>query len=417
MFEKKESKKQLVGGIDVAKEKHYACLDGNGEKPFAFSNNREGLRELLNQIRLSQKHLGLCEDDPVVIGLEPTGHYWKALGYALKQEKGIELKLVNPYHTKLSKELRDNSPLKSDPKDSRLVKDLTAEGKTLEEHLLEGPYANLRRYYGLWRYLSEKAQRIRNRLEALLNEHFPEYENCFVDLLGATSRKLLERYGFPWKIVEGRFCGLERLIVRESRGKCDEEKAKKIWDLAWDSLGHGEGKEAAELELKLLLKEFKGIEGEQEVVKSAMAKELKYCEESSYILSFPGVCTVTAAGFLGETGALSAYKSVESLEKLAGINLVECSSGNHLGQRKFSKRGRAELRHIVYMIAIVAIGKNLEFREIYQKKIASCPGKAKMKIVGSMMAKVLRVLFTLGKHHLNYDGKKICHPPVVGMAA
>ena len=219
MFEKKESKKKLVVGIDVAKEKHYACMDGNGGKPFAFSNNRAGLEGLMDQIRLSQKHLGFCEEDPVIVGLEPTGHYWKALGYALKREKGIELKLVNPYHTRLSKELRDNSPLKSDPKDSRLVKDLTCEGKTLGEHLLEGSYANLRRYYSMWRYLSKQVEGIGNRLEALLNEHFPEYEKCFVDLLGKTSRRILERYGFPWKMVEGRFCGLERLILKESRGK------------------------------------------------------------------------------------------------------------------------------------------------------------------------------------------------------
>lgn len=30
MFEKKESKKKLVVGIDIAKEKHYACMDVAG---------------------------------------------------------------------------------------------------------------------------------------------------------------------------------------------------------------------------------------------------------------------------------------------------------------------------------------------------------------------------------------------------
>lgn len=324
---------------------------------------------------------------------------------------------MNPYHTKLSKEFRDNSPLKSDPKDSRLVKDLTEEGKTLGEHLLEGAYANLRRCYLLWCYLRKQEQGIRNRLEALLNEYFPEYENCFSDILGQTSRKVLERYGFPWKMVGTRLGGLERLILRESRRKCSVEKAKKIWQLAENTLGHEEGKEAAELELKLLLKEFKRIEEEQESVRTAMEKELEECEESSYILSFPGVSTVTAAGFLGETGPLRVYANVESVEKLAGINLVECSSGKQQGQRSFSKRGRSGFRHILYMIAIVAISKNPEFKWIYQKKIENSPGKAKMKMVGSIMAKVLRVLFTLGKYRVHYDGKKICHGERISMAA
>lgn len=51
---------------------------GCGGKPFAFSNDRAGLEKLMSQIRLSQTNLGLSERDPVVIGLEPTGHYWKA---------------------------------------------------------------------------------------------------------------------------------------------------------------------------------------------------------------------------------------------------------------------------------------------------------------------------------------------------
>lgn len=47
----------------------------------------------------------------VVVGIEPTGHYWMNLAYFLDQY-GIPLVMVNPMHVKRSKELDDNLPTK-----------------------------------------------------------------------------------------------------------------------------------------------------------------------------------------------------------------------------------------------------------------------------------------------------------------
>jgi transposase len=54
--------------------------------------------------------------DNIIVGLEPTGHYWFNLGKFLRN-LGIRLVLVNPSHVKKTKELDDNSQTKNHLKD------------------------------------------------------------------------------------------------------------------------------------------------------------------------------------------------------------------------------------------------------------------------------------------------------------
>jgi transposase len=53
----------------------------------------------------------------VIVGIEPTGHYWMNLANFL-DHYGIPLVMVNPMHVKRSKELDDNLPTKNDKKDA-----------------------------------------------------------------------------------------------------------------------------------------------------------------------------------------------------------------------------------------------------------------------------------------------------------
>jgi transposase len=72
---------------------------------------------------LQQKH----RLKTVIIGMEPTGHYWWNLANWLAN-KGLNVVLVNPATTKRNKENRDNSPSKSDPKDALVIADVVCRG-------------------------------------------------------------------------------------------------------------------------------------------------------------------------------------------------------------------------------------------------------------------------------------------------
>ena len=68
--------------------------------------------------------------DEVVVGYESTGPYAEPLVHYLLP-KGVKIVQVNPMHTKKMKEVNDNSPLKTDDKDPRVIADIIRLGHAL----------------------------------------------------------------------------------------------------------------------------------------------------------------------------------------------------------------------------------------------------------------------------------------------
>jgi transposase len=107
----------LIIGIDIASEMQYSrAFDNRGielGKVIKFSNDIEGFRLMTLWIKeLKWKN----QKQDVIVGMEPTGHYWFNLAQYLK-DHGIKVVLVNPFHVKRSKEMDDNNPTKNDRKD------------------------------------------------------------------------------------------------------------------------------------------------------------------------------------------------------------------------------------------------------------------------------------------------------------
>ena len=75
----------MIVGVDVAKEIHWARItDYRGVdlvKAFKFHNSIDGFENLLTKVEKIRKKQ---ECDQVIIGMEPSGHYWRALGWYLK---------------------------------------------------------------------------------------------------------------------------------------------------------------------------------------------------------------------------------------------------------------------------------------------------------------------------------------------
>ena len=89
---------------------------------------------------------------------------------------------------------------------------------------------------------------------------------------------------------------------------------------------------------------------------------MQYVEK---LLAIKGVGLVTIAGFIAEIGAIRRFKSPKQIQKYAGLELVENSSGKHERKSKISKRGRRKLRKILYQVMIPLLARNAEFRDIY----------------------------------------------------
>lgn len=134
----------MVIGVDIASEIHWArAFDWRSlelGKAISFENDAEGFEIYL---RWASNLAADQKKDSVMVGLEPTGHYWFTLA-AYLQEVSVKLVLVNPYHVKRSKELDDGHPSKSDQKDPKTIAKLVLEGRYVFPYIPQGLYAELR---------------------------------------------------------------------------------------------------------------------------------------------------------------------------------------------------------------------------------------------------------------------------------
>ena len=135
----------LIVGVDIAKLWQWArFVDFRGlehGKALKFKNRKDGFESLLAKIRETCKRQGFAR---AVVGMEPTGHYWKPLANWLDKQEGIRVVLVNTYATKQAKELADNSQTKCDKKDALTIARLVKDGCYFELYMPRDIFAELR---------------------------------------------------------------------------------------------------------------------------------------------------------------------------------------------------------------------------------------------------------------------------------
>jgi transposase len=375
-------------------------------KPFPFENNLHGLRRLVELCRDAMKQAGATR---VVVAVESTGHYWKPLARFLRKQ-GIPVVLVNPYHVKRTKETEDNTPAKTDRKDARLIARMARDGKYLTCMLPEGAYADLRWLSQARRNKVQKLNALVNQLHALLDQFFPEFPGLFSKLLGMTPVRLLELCPFPSDVLE---FSVEQLFakLKDSGVRARKKALERVRCAAAESIGITEGLPAARLVLKSILDELHFWQAQIEQIEQAMAHALGQTGVGSFLVSIPGIGPISAAIFLGEVGDLSQYEDWRQIRRLAGLNLVENSSGERHGQKRVSKRGRPYLRAILYQMCAGMVAWNPEFKAIYQhfrsRQFNQLTGKEALIALAS---KLLRVIFTLATRRKDYDASQVLGP-------
>jgi transposase len=123
-------KDTLIVTVDVGMGSNMGyCTTAEGKdiKPFKFGNTREGLDKLWSLVLANMKRFR-C--NTVIVGYESTGLYAEPFVDYLRS-KPVTIVQVNPMHTKRVKEIDNNSPLKTDEKDPRVIADIVLLGHAL----------------------------------------------------------------------------------------------------------------------------------------------------------------------------------------------------------------------------------------------------------------------------------------------
>ena len=400
----------LVVGVDIAKNDQWArFVDFRGiehDGALKFKNRKDGFKIILARIREICKKENFAE---AVVGMEPTGHYWKAFANWLEKQEGIKVVLVNPYATKQAKELDDNSQTKSDKKDALTIAKLVKDGRYFELYLPHDIYAELRGLSTTRTGLNKRKNALKNTITAVMDEFFPEYTEVFkCPLSGKASRHILKNCPFPRFIMElGEECITEEIkkAVKKTVGR---KKAGQLVEAAKDSVGVDYGEEAARLKLRLMLEELELLEKQTEELEKQMAGALQQTDYAGFLLSIKGIGVVTLAACLGELGDPARFDSPRQMSRMAGYNLIEDSSGKNKSGTKISKRGRKNLRSVLYQMALTMVAKNEEMKQLYQYlKTREKDPLRKMQALIVISKKILTLIHTLAKKKESYDPDKV----------
>jgi len=399
----------LVVGIDVAKNRHVARAQnfrgieyGN---PIYFYNREDGFERLKHWIsKLAQEK----NKEEIMIGLEPTGHYWLPL-YRYLILSGFKVVTVDPHHVEQSKELDDHNPTKCDKKDAIVIAQLVSNGRYSEPNLPEDEYAELRVAMNHRERLNKDLNGIKNRIVRWLDMYFPEFTEVFKNWEGKAALSTLKNIAFPNKISNKKPQEIVDIWRKEGikRG-VGKKKARALINHAKVSIGMDTGNDMAKKELHDLLESYDLKKSQLSDLESKIEDLLFDIPGAKKMLTIPGIGEMTVAGFFAECGYLGDYNHPKQIIKLAGLNLMEHSSGEHKGETKITKRGRAKLRALLFRVSLPLVRHNDEFRQIheYYTTRPKNPLEKKQSLI-AICCKLIKILYTLGTREIEYDGEKM----------
>lgn len=399
----------LILGCDVGSETHYLrAIDTRGRElsksAFSFRNDSEGFQSAKEwAVKIAAEH----NKSQIVLGLEPTGHYWFCLATWMISN-GISVVQVNPYAVKQTKEIEDNSQLKDDTKDPKLIANLVKDGNFGMPYLPEKLYAELRRLSMFRDQLNEDRTRSINRIHREMKIYFPEYKEALGKVDGTFSLELLKKAPFPENLTALGEEGIRKIWHEAKLRGRGYSRVGEILSYAGTSVGIRDGADAAKTAVKWFARKILELDAELAVIENQINQKCQEIPHTGNILEISGIGENTLSGILAEMGDISRFDDVKEIQKLSGLGLVACSSGKHKGETRISHRGRKRLRYWLFQAAKSVVAHAGEFKElhVYYTTRADNPLK-KMQSLIVIACKLLRIIYTILKNGTAYDPKKM----------
>ncbi len=351
-----EKKRKISGktvvGIDPAKEKHQVTVvDGEGLQvggTFSIPVNFKGYNEeLWNKLG---KIVGSFGPEDVVFAVETSCNLWKSIVVYLSK-KGYMVLLVSPLVTYQSRPMMNNDYSKTDPKDALLIADNAHKGHYSPYRVYSPEINELHSLCIAYDKLTKDRSRNTARLRALMEEIFPEYPEC-LNVGIDTSLYLLERYFLPEHFQSLNIKEEAANIYRISRGNHGLETLQKLKEHAGQSIGvekAGE-EEGVRLVLDAWIAEIRQLGKSIDAISGRMIELAQKNEYFEILTSLMGISDISAARFIGECRDLSLFKHYKQIEKMAGLNLRLCDSGQGIGTRRINKLGNKRLSKLAYQM-------------------------------------------------------------------
>ena len=389
----------LLVGVDPHKHKHaIISMDQKAvvRTRFKISNDRQGFEHLLMRVEQETEKAGASG---IIFAIEAGSHYWRNLAYYLA-EKNVRFRLINPFTLKRQREGEDLNRRKNDYRDAIMAAELLRMGKFTETRLLEGDYAELRALDRCYQRLKHEQARAINLLRGLLDGLFPEFCQVFKSPSGQSAMSVLSAIMVPGAIAS--LSPQEFICMVRSHhqgGRLAVGKLAALHRLASVSVGVKAGAGGVSGEIRLLVERLRILATQIKQAERELLELVGKLPEASYALSIKGLGKLTVARLIARIGPVGDYGNAKDLIKLAGSNPTQSeSAGKSRSHTPMSKKGRSDLRGLLWLAAMSLLRHNEEFRNWakgMENRAAQANPLHRREVVGAAMNRLLSLYFAL----------------------
>lgn len=391
----------IYAGVDIAKVDHViGAVDETGAeaaRPMKFKNSEAGFERCIAWL----ESVAESEDD-VFVGMEATGHYWKAC-FAYLTAAGYRVCVVNPMQVHAMRKLKSLSGVKNDRIDSWLIAETLRQGDYDETRLATDEVQALKQLTRYHQGLKQELAAVKTQAICVLDAYFPEYAALFSDMFGAASLKVLAECPTPSEVARKRASSIAKLLSEGSRGRLGDAKAAEVKAAAKSSVGIRLGEEAASFQIRTMVSQVEFLNATIAKVEKEVASLLGKVEPD--ITTIPGVSTTTGAQIVAEIGDVKRFRNAASIVKYAGLNSGVDESGKHSAEGvPITKHGSPYLRRSLWLAANRARQYDPRLKEYYDKLRRK--GKPHRVAVTAVARKLCHVVYAVMRDGKPYDPAK-----------
>ena len=391
----------IYAGVDIAKVDHViGAVDETGAeaaRPMKFKNSEAGFERCIAWL----ESVAESEDD-VFVGMEATGHYWKAC-FAYLTAAGYRVCVVNPMQVHAMRKLKSLSGVKNDRIDSWLIAETLRQGDYDETRLATDEVQALKQLTRYHQGLKQELAAVKTQAVCVLDAYFPEYAALFSDMFGAASLKVLAECPTPSEVARKRASSIAKLLSEGSRGRLGDAKAAEVKAAAKSSVGIRLGEEAASFQIRTMVSQVEFLNATIAKVEKEVASLLGKVEPD--ITTIPGVSTTTGAQIVAEIGDVKRFRNAASIVKYAGLNSGVDESGKYSAEGvPITKHGSPYLRRSLWLAANRARQYDPRLKEYYDKLRRK--GKPHRVAVTAVARKLCHVVYAVMRDGKPYDPAK-----------
>lgn len=391
----------IYAGVDIAKVDHViGAVDETGAeaaRPMKFKNSEAGFERCIAWL----ESVAESEDD-VFVGMEATGHYWKAC-FAYLMAAGYRVCVVNPMQVHAMRKLKSLSGVKNDRIDSWLIAETLRQGDYDETRLATDEVQALKQLTRYHQGLKQELAAVKTQAICVLDAYFPEYAALFSDMFGAASLKVLAECPTPSEVARKRASSIAKLLSEGSRGRLGDAKAAEVKAAAKSSVGIRLGEEAASFQIRTMVSQVEFLNATIAKVEKEVASLLGKVDPN--ITTIPGVSTTTGAQIVAEIGDVKRFRNAASIVKYAGLNSGVDESGKYSAEGvPITKHGSPYLRRSLWLAANRARQYDPRLKEYYDKLRRK--GKPHRVAVTAVARKLCHVVYAVMRDGKPYDPAK-----------